>query len=152
MNIPGRESAVLTPINQALVDALMESEYPARRAAATPPGAALAAVLPEILTRDYLATFCCTESGARRVLGLTLAFARSAESPVLAAPAFSLAAWAALALGHRDRAHVLVQRALAADEHYSLAVLVAEALYVHDLPPDAYRHASAATLERLARA
>lgn len=149
MNTPVREFAVLTPVHQALVDGLMESDYPALRAAATPVGAALGDALPDIATRDYLATFCGTEPGAHRVLGLTTALGRAAVSAHYAAPAFSLATWAALALGHRDRAHVLLQRALAADEHYSLALLLANGLYLHDLPPLAYRQVATRTREQI---
>lgn len=146
-----RDTASVLPPHQAVIDALMKSKYPARHAAASPAGRALAQALPNLGARDYLATFCAAESGAHRVLGLTLALAHTA-APEVAAPAYSVAAWAALALGCKVRAQVLLCRAMAANPTYSLALLLFDGLYLHDLPPAAYRETSAATRVRLALA
>jgi Domain of unknown function (DUF4192) len=148
MNPATRETARVSPIHQAVIDALVESDYPARYAAASPAGCALAQSLPDLGARDYLASFCATEPGAHRVLGLSLALGRTAAPDALAA-AYSVAAWAALALDRKTFAQILLRRATAADPRYSLALLLFEGLYLSDLPAVAYREASAATRLRL---
>lgn len=69
--------------------------------------------------------------------------------------AYTAAAFAALALGHRERAILLLNAALEAEdalgqEHeYVLAHQLAHGIYVYDLPAAAYREMARSTRLRL---
>ena len=98
------------------------------------------AVLHDVAVRDEVAAEWLEESDA--LLSLAEAVVRRVGPPH-DAPACSLLAWVAYARGDGARANVALDRALATDPGYGLAVLLRQALD-RGLPPDLVREATRA--------
>lgn len=96
-----------------------------------------AAVLHDVAVRDEVTAWAMEESDA--LLSLAEAVARRIGPPH-DAPACSLLAWVAYARGDGARANVALDRALATDQAYGLALLLRQALD-GGLPPDLVRRA-----------
>jgi hypothetical protein len=140
-------------IHHTLIDVAMTGRASVHRIDATAIGAELRDALLTIPARDYLLTYCAHESGAHRVLALALALGRGTQTAEHAMAAYTSAAFAALALGHRARGILLLDTALEAEEaygqDYGLARLLASAIYLHELPAAAYREMARRTRLRL---
>jgi hypothetical protein len=103
---------------------------PPAHVVANGPGAArLAHRIGECNTvRDCFAGFAHTEAGARRVLSLSLALARTqGRQGRSGAACLAVAAWCAAALDRWSLASALAERACEAVESYRLAELILEA-------------------------
>ena len=103
--------------------------------------------LPDVRVRDYLATWCATER-AGQALALSVELARRAVTSAQAAAGYSVAAWAAWALGWGAWAALSLDRALSAVPDYSLAVLIQQGIE-RGVGPSLVRVASHGTAERL---
>lgn len=154
--MPSLTESAPTPvdlIHHTLIDVAMTGRASVHRIDATAIGAELREALLTIPARDYLLTYCAHESGAHRVLGLTLALGRGAQSAEHAMAAYTVAAYAALALGCRERGILLLDTAFEAEEaygqEYRLAHYLALAIYLHDLPAADYRETARRTRRRL---
>src|SRR6185437_13701892 len=97
---------------RTLIDEIFFGQALAHTIRDTPDGAALREALLCPAARDYLITYCLNEAGAHRVLGLALALGRGAERADHTVAAYTTAAFAALALGRRERGIVLLDAAL----------------------------------------
>ena len=104
--------------------------------------------LTDVRVRDYLATWCATERAGQAV-ALAVELARRAVTAEQAAAGYSVAAWAAWALGWGAWASLTLERALAAVPDYSLAVLIQTGL-TRGVGPSLVRVASHGTGQRLA--
>ena len=103
---------LLSTEDRATTDRVVFSETPGHLVDGHPWSATLLRRIGEdAVVRDYLATFACTEEGARRVLMLTLGLAKMAyyEGPASAA-ALSVEGWCALSLGRCGLAEGLALR------------------------------------------
>src|SRR6185312_9128470 len=111
--------ASVDPTHRALIDETFFGQSLAHTIRDTPDGAALREALLCPAARDYLITYCLNEAGAHRVLGLALALGRGrgrgAERADHKVAAYTTAAFAALALGRRERGIVLLDAALEAE-------------------------------------
>ncbi|HEV2347024.1 MAG TPA: hypothetical protein VGS97_23180 [Actinocrinis sp.] len=140
-------------VHHTLIDAAMTGRTLVHRIDATQIGAELRDALLNHAARDYLLTYCARESGARRVLALTLALGHGARTAEHAVAAYTAAAFAALALGQRERGILLLDAALEAEDalghDYVLAHQLALGIYLCDLPAAAYREMARSTRRRL---
>lgn len=140
-------------LHHTVIDVAMTGRASVHRIDATEIGAELREALLNYAARDYLLTYCTHASGAHRVLALTLALGRGAHSAEHAMVAYTAAAFAALALGHRERGILLLDAALEAedalDRNYRLAHQLALGIYLHELPAAAYREMARRTRLRL---
>ena len=136
-------------LHHTLVDVAVTGSAPAHQIDATTIGAELREALLTLAARDFLITYCAQELGAHRVLGLALALGRGAQTAEHALAAYTVAAYAALALGHRDRGILLLDTALDAEEayghEYTLAHQLCQGVYVSGLPAAAYREIARST-------
>ncbi len=157
--MPSLTEPAATPVDllhHTLIDAAMTVRASVHRIDATAIGAELRETLLNHSARDYLLTYCARESGAHRVLALTLALGRGAQRAEHAMAAYTAAAFAALTLGHRERGILLLDAALEAEDslgqeqEYVLAHQLALAIYLHELPAAAYREMARRTRLRLA--
>jgi len=139
--------------HHTLIDDVFFGQHPAHAIKATADGAALRDELLCHAARDYLITYCLSEGGAHRVLGLALALGRGAEHAEHSMAAYTTAAFAALALGHRERGILLLGTALEAEEvhgtEYTLAHYLAHGIWSARLPAEAYREMARLTRRRL---
>lgn len=103
--------------------------------------AALAVALHDVHVRDEVATW--GSSSADALLSLVEQVARRTPSPH-DAPVCTVLAWTAYAKGDGGRANVALDRALATDPAYSLALLLRQALD-GGLPPEQVRRTMSAT-------
>ena len=105
---------LLSVDDRATTDRVVFSETPGHLINCNPWSAKLLRRIGEdAVVRDYLATFACTEVGARRVLMLTLGLAKMARREGLAgAAALSVGGWCALSLGRWELADVLALQSL----------------------------------------
>ena len=126
-------------------------------ALAEPPGSLLA---PPVITdgeaaelliallnwrvRDYLACAAATVDSAGRLLRLGAELARRAPHPDLRLAPYSLAAWAAWAIGRPAIAQCAVDRALAIDPEYKFASLIRAGLH-HAIDGEGVRESAAST-------
>lgn len=140
-------------VHHTLIDVAMTGRASVHRIDATAIGAELRETLLNYAARDYLLTYCAHESGAHRVLGLALALGRGAQSAEHALAAYTVAAFAALAIGHRERGILLLDTALEAEEahgqNYVLAGQLCLGVFLHELPAAAYREMARRTRLRL---
>lgn len=157
--MPCLTETALTPVDllhHTLIDVAMTGKASVHRIDATQIGAELREALLNYAARDYLITYCAREAGARRVLALTLALGRGAQSAEHVLAAYTTGAFAALALGHRARGVFLLDAAFdaaqAAGRDYRLAHQLALGVILHDLPPAAYQEMARLTRLRLRRA
>lgn len=145
--------ASVDPTHRALIDETFFGQALAHTIRDTPDGAALREVLLCPAARDYLISYCLNEAGAHRVLGFALALGRGAEHAEHAVAAYTTAAFAALALGHRERGILLLGIALEAEENhgseYALARLLMHGICQSHLPAAAYREIARRTRCRL---
>jgi hypothetical protein len=154
--MPSLTESAPTPVDllhHTLIDVAMTGRAYVHRIDATAIGAELRDALLNYAARDYLLTYCAHESGARRVLALTLALGRGAQRAEHAMAAYTAAAFAALALGHRERGILLLDAALEAEDalgrEYILARQLALGVYLRELPAAAYRELAWRTRFRL---
>jgi len=103
--------------------------------------------LTDVRVRDYLATWCATER-AGQALALSVELGRRAVTASQAAAGYSVAAWAAWALGWGAWASLTLDRALAAVPDYALAVLIQHGMK-RGVGPALVRVASHGTANRL---
>ncbi|NUR27116.1 MAG: DUF4192 family protein [Catenulispora sp.] len=94
--------------------------------------------------RDYLACAAATEESAARLLRLCTELARRAPHPELRLAPYSLAAWAAWAIGRPSIAQCAVDRALAIDPEYKFASLIRAGLH-HAIDGEGVRESAAST-------
>lgn len=122
-----RRVTMLADSDRTMVDRVVLGETPSHLIAEDPFGASLGRRIGEdVVVRDYLATFAHTVEGARRVLGLALALARtvvSGRDPGRAA-SLEVAGWCALSLGRWELADALALRAQATGSASGLAELI----------------------------
>jgi hypothetical protein len=154
--MPPLTESTTTPVDlvhHTLIDVAMTGRASVHQIDATPIGAELREALLTSAARDYLITYCAHESGAHRVLALTLALGRGARSAEHALAAYTSAAFAACALGHRERAILLLDAALEAEDvlgrEYVLAHQLALGIYLHELPAATYQEMARRTRLRL---
>lgn len=154
--MPSLTESAPTPVDllhHTLIDVAMTGRASVHRIDATQIGAELREALLNYAARDYLITYCARESGAHRVLALTLALGRGAQSAEHALAAYTTGAFAALALGHRARGILLLDAAFEAEEavglDYRLAHQLALGVFLHELPAPAYREMARRTRLRL---
>jgi hypothetical protein len=127
---------------RALADDLMERQSPSPAAdPAEPPAktcdpriaddevANLLAALGEWRVRDYLAGAAATRENAARLLSLATELARRAPRADLRLAPYTLAAWAAWALGRPSLAQCAVDRALGIDPECNFATLIRAGLH-----------------------
>lgn len=159
--MPSLTEPAPTPVDllhHTLIDVAMTGRASVHRIDATRIGTELREALLNYAARDYLLTYCARECGARRVLALTLALGRGAHGPEHAMAAYTAAAFAALALGHRERGILLLDTALEAEDalgqeqEHVLAHQLAHGIYLYDLPAAAYREIARSTRLRLSLA
>jgi hypothetical protein len=122
-----KQVTLLADKDRTMVDRVVLGETPTHLISEDPFGAMLGRRIAEdVVVRDYLATFSHTVEGARRVLGLALALARTSDSEghaVSAAP-LEVAGWCALSLGRWELADALALRAQATGSASGLAELI----------------------------
>lgn len=107
-------------------------------------GAALLMSLRHSLVRDHLAVAAADVDGAARLQTLATELGRRAPSEEYRPAPYSLAAWAAWALGRTAVARCAVAHALAADPDYTFATLI-EAGLRHGVAPGHVREAAMKT-------
>ena len=133
--------------SRALADSLLERQSPGDAAStatiddvATPPKtsdpaiaddevAHLLVALGEWRVRDYLAGAAATRENAARLLALATELARRAPRADLRLAPYTLAAWAAWALGRPSLAQCAVDRALGVDPECHFATLIRAGLH-----------------------
>lgn len=111
-------------------------------------GAALLMSLRDYHVRDHLAIAAADEDGAVHLQVLATELARRAPSDEYRPAPYSLAAWAAWALGRTAVAQCAVERALAADPEYTFATLIGSGLR-HGVEPGRVRESAAKTRSEL---
>jgi hypothetical protein len=111
--------ALLSAEDRTTTDRVVFSETPGHLIEGHPWSATLLRRIGEdAVVRDYLATFACTEEGARRVLTLTLRLAKmNRHEGAAASAALSVAGWCALSLGRWELADGLALRSLNAAQN-----------------------------------
>lgn len=121
---------VLADADRTLVDRIVFSDTPAHLIADDPFGSVVARRIGEdIVVRDYFATFAYTSEGARRVLGLALALARSSDTARSGkAAGWEVAGWCALSLGRWELADALALRAQGTGSASGLSELIRRAV------------------------
>jgi hypothetical protein len=105
---------LLSVEDRAIADRVVFGHSPGHLVEGDPWSATLLRRIGEdAVVRDYLATFACTEDGARRVLMLALGLAKMARRRGAAgSAALSVAGWCALSLGRWELADSLALRSL----------------------------------------
>ena len=105
---------LLSAEDRAVTDRVVFSDTPGYLVDGHPSSAMLLRRIGEdAVVRDYLATFACTEEGARRVLRLALGLAKMArQKGAAAAAALSVGGWCALSLGRWEVADSLALKSL----------------------------------------
>jgi hypothetical protein len=111
-------------------------------------GAALLTALHDWPVRDYLACAAAEEDGAERLLTLAKELARRSPDDEHRLAPYSLAAWAAWALGRPSLAQCAVDRALAVDADYNFASLIRAGLR-HGISADSVRTSAESTRREL---
>jgi hypothetical protein len=105
--------------------------------------ATLLVAMLDVGVRDHFARWAADEN-AESLLTIATELARRAARPVYAPAPYTLVAWAAWALGRGTLARLALDRALAADPTYPLALLIDEGLS-RGLPPASIRRAARET-------
>jgi hypothetical protein len=101
----------------------------------TDDAAELAALCDDVVVRDQVLIRAVDRPSREMLMPVLRALVKQVPSPFDAAPC-SMLAWVAYADGEGVVANVMVERALATDPDYSLAGLIADALY-RQVPPRA---------------
>ncbi|MBS2966008.1 DUF4192 domain-containing protein [Actinocrinis puniceicyclus] len=130
-----------------LADSLCDGQVPPDRALSDEAAGALLVALPDVRVRDYLATWC-GDDRAGQAVALSVELARRAVTAEQAAAAYSVAAWAAWALGWGAWSRLCLERAVAAVPDYALAGLIKQGLE-RGVGPELVREAACGTARRL---
>lgn len=152
--IPAPTAPKLSP--RVLVEAATLGPGPAMRTTRTQAGADLLDALDQPITRELLISRCADEPGAHRVLGLALALGRACQTPEQHRVAYTVAAYAALALGRRELGIGLLDTALEADDALDdedpFAISLCLAIYRYEARPAHYGYFAARVALRLRHA
>lgn len=143
---PERDWAEITRAWQ-LADSLCDGQVPPDRALDDEAAGELLVALVDVRMRDYLATWCADDRAGQAV-ALSVELARRAVTGEQAAAAYSIAAWAAWALGWGAWARLCVERAAAAVPDYALAGLIKQGID-RGIGPELVREAARGTARRL---
>lgn len=130
-----------------LADGLCDGQVPPDRALNDEVAGELLVGLTDVRVRDYLATWC-GDDRAGQAVALSVELARRAVTPEQAAAAFSIAAWAAWALGWGAWSRLCLERAGNAIPGYALATLIKQGLE-RGVGPGLVREAARGTARRL---
>ncbi|HEV2343913.1 MAG TPA: DUF4192 domain-containing protein [Actinocrinis sp.] len=130
-----------------LADSLCDGQVPPDRALDDVAAGELLIGLTDVRVRDYLATWC-GDDRAGQAVALSVELARRAVTAEQAAAAFSIAAWAAWALGWGAWSRLCLERAGKAVPGYALATLIKQGLE-RGVGPDLVREAAKGTARRL---
>ncbi len=130
-----------------LADSLCDGQVPPDRALDDTAAGELLIGLTDVRVRDYLATWC-GDDRAGQAVALSVELARRAVTPEQAAAAFSIAAWAAWALGWGAWSRLCLERASRAVPGYALATLIKQGLE-RGVGPELVREAARGTARRL---
>lgn len=130
-----------------LADALCDGQVPPDRALDDEVAGELLVGLTDVRVRDYLATWC-GDDRAGQAVALSVELARRAVTSDQAAAAFSIAAWAAWALGWGAWSRLCLERANNAVPGYALATLIKQGLE-RGVGPGLVREAARGTARRL---
>jgi hypothetical protein len=131
-----------------LADSLCDGQVLPDRALADDVAGELLVCLADVRFRDYLATWC-GDDRAGQAVALGVELARRSVTAEQAAAAYSIAAWAAWALGWGAWCRLCVDRATSAVPGYALASLIKEGLD-RGVDPEMVREAARGTARRLA--
>ncbi|HTJ71350.1 MAG TPA: hypothetical protein VL551_27665 [Actinospica sp.] len=152
--IPAPTAPRMSP--RVLVEAAMLGPDPAVRTARTHVGADLLDALDQPITRELLISRCADEPGAHRVLGVALALGRASQTPEQHRVAYTVAAYAALALARRELGIGLLDTALEADDVLDdedpFAISLCLAIYRCEARPAHYGYFAARLALRLRHA
>jgi hypothetical protein len=130
-----------------LADSLCDGQVPPDRALSDEAAGELLVALADVRFRDYLATWCADDRAGQAV-ALSVELARRAVTSEQAAAAYSIAAWAAWALGWGAWSRLCVERASSAVPGYALAGLIKQGLD-RGVGPELVREAARGTARRL---
>jgi hypothetical protein len=130
-----------------LADSLCDGQVPPDRALTDEAAGALLVALSDVRVRDYLATWC-GDDRAGQAVALSVELARRAVTTEQAAAAYSIAAWAAWALGWGAWSRLCLERATNAVPDYALAGLIKQGLE-RGVGPELVREAARGTARRL---
>ncbi|HZU57719.1 MAG TPA: DUF4192 domain-containing protein [Actinocrinis sp.] len=130
-----------------LADSLCDGQVPPDRAMTDETAGALLVALTDVRVRDYLATWC-GDDRAGQAVALSVELARRAVTAEQAAAAYSIAAWAAWALGWGAWSRLCLERAANAVPGYALAGLIKQGLE-RGVGPELVREAAQGTARRL---
>jgi hypothetical protein len=130
-----------------LADGLCDGQVPPDRALNDEVAGELLIGLVDVRVRDYLATWC-GDDRAGQAVALSVELARRAVTADQAAAAFSIAAWAAWALGWGAWSRLCLERASNAVPGYPLATLIKQGLE-RGVGPGLVREAARGTARRL---
>lgn len=130
-----------------LADSLCDGQVPPDRALDDAAAGELLVGLTDVRVRDYLATWC-GDDRAGQAVALSVELARRAVTSEQAAAAFSIAAWAAWALGWGAWSRLCLERAGKAVPGYALANLIKQGLE-RGVGPELVREAARGTARRL---
>jgi hypothetical protein len=130
-----------------LADSLCDGQVPPDRALDDAAAGELLVGLTDVRVRDYLATWC-GDDRAGQAVALSVELARRAVTAEQAAAAFSIAAWAAWALGWGAWSRLCLERAGRSVPGYALATLIKQGLE-RGVGPDLVREAARGTARRL---
>ena len=130
-----------------LADSLCDGQVPPDRALNDEVAGELLVGLTDVRVRDYLATWC-GDDRAGQAVALSVELARRAVTAEQAAAAFSIAAWAAWALGWGAWSRLCLERASNAVPGYPLATLIKQGLE-RGVGPGLVREAARGTARRL---
>lgn len=130
-----------------LADSLCDGQVPPDRAMTDETAGALLVALTDVRVRDYLATWC-GDDRAGQAVALSVELARRAVTAEQAAAAYSIAAWAAWALGWGAWSRLCLERAANAMPGYALAGLIKQGLE-RGVGPELVREAAQGTARRL---
>jgi hypothetical protein len=141
---PGRSSA---PFLRDLADQVLIGCREGAAPLTAGDAAALLVGLREHDLRDYMACWAADDR-VDQLLVIATELARRAVIPEFATAPYTLAAWAAWALGRGTVVRLALERALAIDPAYSFALLIREGLR-RGVPPDLVRDTARSTAVRI---
>lgn len=130
-----------------LADSLCDGQVPPDRALTDEAAGMLLVALTDVRVRDYLATWC-GDDRAGQAVALSVELARRAVTAEQAAAAYSVAAWAAWALGWGAWSRLCLERAMNAVPGYALGGLIKQGLE-RGVGPQLVREAACGTARRL---
>jgi hypothetical protein len=130
-----------------LADSLCAGQVPPDRALTDEAAGELLVALADVRVRDYLATWC-GDDRAGQAVALGVELGRRAVTAEQSAAAYSVAAWAAWALGWGAWSRLCLERASKAVPGYTLASLIKQGLD-RGVGPELVRKAARGTASRL---